>query len=116
MMSLLEARGLSGEASWLSNMFVSRFITYCAEELNDDAVGGKIIQRKPRSQSQLRAAVSPKRIARYFFRLFKLIDGKRFRWVSIIHAQRRSYSTQHTALSIKHTIHHTPHTAHRTQS
>ena len=47
----------------------------------DSDVGGKLIQRAPRSHGQLRAAVPSDRIARYLYRLYKLLDDIHPRWV-----------------------------------
>ena len=81
MMGMLEARGATGEDAWLSNAWVSRFITYCGEHFGDLGEGGKLIQRAPRAHGQLRAAVAPERIAKYLYRLYKLMDDKKPRWV-----------------------------------
>ena len=82
MMGTLEARGAVGADSHLSNAWVTRFIAYCAHEFGDNGVGGKIVQRKPRAQGQLRAEVEPVRIARYLFRLYRLLDTVKPRWVT----------------------------------
>lgn len=82
MMGMLEARGAAGAHAHLSNAWVTRFIAYCAREFGDNGVGGKIVQRAPRAQGQLRAAVEPVRIARYLFRVYRKLDTVKPRWVT----------------------------------
>ena len=84
-MGMLDARGVTGEKSWLSNAWVTRFIKYCGTNFGDSTVRSKIIQRAPRAHGQLRAAVSATRIARYLYRLYKLVDDRKPRWVRITH-------------------------------
>ena len=94
MMGMLEARGATGKNAWLGKNWVTRFIKYCADNFSDSGVGGKIIKRKPRAQGQLRAAVSPERIAKYLNRLYKLMADRKPRWVFIgthAHAQTQTH-------------------------
>lgn len=80
-MSMLEARGAFGANAHVSEMWITRFIQYCASQFGDN-MGGKKIQRAPRAQGQLRAKVEPMRIARYLFRVYRLFDTVMPRWVT----------------------------------
>lgn len=78
MADILEARGVDHLPS---DSAITRFIAYCAEHFGDSEVGGKIIQRAPRTQDQARAGVKSEQIARYFFKLKKLIRERKPRAV-----------------------------------
>jgi hypothetical protein len=78
MSDILEARGVNHVPS---DAAITRFIAYCAEHFGDKEVGGKLIQRSPRTQDQARAGVQPVQIARYFFKLERLLKDKKPRAV-----------------------------------
>jgi hypothetical protein len=72
----LEARGMP---PFVSDSWVTRFIAYCRKYFSDP-----LIQAVPRAQDRQRAAVTPLRIAEYFYKLEKLFDEKKPRAVSML--------------------------------
>ena len=70
---MLEARGVvyMPNKSW-----ATRYIKYCAAHFGSEP-GEELVLTVPRSLEQDRASVAPVRVARYFFKLFKVIDVKK---------------------------------------
>ena len=72
-MDILEARGVT---DFLSNMWVTRYKTYCTNHLTKDDLG--LVERVPRSLGHDRTGVTPEQIARYFHKLKTLVEVKKF--------------------------------------